>query len=621
MSHLEEYFQSCFENGVSIKEYSPIKSSFITYHDESIYNSHDILGISVPSGPSGPSGPSRETDCKNTGLFGIVEVEMKDVPVINKPVFLYFTVDESGSMLDLCKNGKSKLWFVQQTFRKMLLFISNTPDAEVYIKVVTFNENVQTIIDTIQVLPENVDYLIKKIKNIKPTGSTNIENALLVSNENITEHTRLYPEHRNTHIFLTDGDITSGCTCFDTLCNIVETSEINQRSVFIGFGDMHNYRLLNRLGETKRGEYRFIDNGEKSGVVYGEVLSRILRPAIEEVSIVITNGGELYDWQTNTWVDTIYEDLIDSQAKKIYHVRIPASDTYTPNTDDLQNVHVIIRGKKPTVNIFANYAESQSVLDVVIPLPALIVYDSHDSIITVDDSCYENLMKYVFRQKVMEYLYLSRNSERVKNSEKTSIALFFKKMRIYMRENNLLDDPLMSILCEDLVVAYHYFGRNMTHVYNSARQISQGKQYLYTPTFKKINYNMRPPKLRRNNLHTISTDNDSDNDVDEGVIAKILGNIKASSFLRNIITATKDTTSSENSVASDEFEEEVNHDDDVDNNNDGVDDIENFIYSHPDSDSEELDEDELINRLTTSPYATSNRMNTIRAFTQSVGDE
>jgi hypothetical protein len=643
---MEQYFLS--ESNV----YTPVKSSNIRFHrNDNEYHEQEFLDT----------------------ILGIIELEMKEVPVINKPIFLYFTVDRSGSMSDECKHKKTKMWHVQQTFHKMLTFIKNTPEAEVYIQVVAFDDKVKSIIDTIQITPENVDILIEKIYDIEPDGSTNIELALLAARENIQKHVDTYPNHRITHVFLTDGDITDGCVNETTLCNIVteSTEENNYRSVFIGFGEQHNYRLLNKLGDTKRGEYRFIDNGETAGIVYGEVLSRLLRPAVDDVTLTMENGGEIYDWQTNRWVKTIYEDLIDSEAKKIYHVRVINTGL---GVVDLQDINVVVRGLVSTsdmnhsnnsnsvTNSVLNDIESNikpDIIDVVCPLPPLIDMETNES----TESCYSDLTKYLFRQKTMELLYLSKTARRTSITEKRGIAEFFRKMRKYARENDLLDDPLMQIMFDDLVVAYRYYGENANHIYSSARQVSQGRQYTYTPTCKKINSKYRPPTLRRSIVRCYGNDENAYNAYngynsyngynDEEQLSHMLMNIRTKLFCKQMnnenaqrcnnsddfdaFNAKPATTFSDEDLVKQAVLEQAKtptrclvseiKDDDVIvesgvkdhyqqyNNNDenDVDNIENFIYS---DDAEVEDANNTLNRIVSSPYYTSNRMNTMRALSQ-----
>lgn len=434
-----------------------IMNTSITYHDHDKYPCYDILY----------QYDDIFDDNKNPGVreytFGILEITMNKTPMIKKPLFLYFTVDESESMHDLCNGNKTKMWHLKQTLCKIIEHIGRMNDLEVYIKVAAFNNNVRTIIHTTLVEKSNMDDLIKQIETIQPMFSTNIEMALDYAYGNISGHIKKYPNHRVTHIFLTDGDITSGSQSYNELCGTVEELEekcskegVKCRSVFVGLGETHNHRLLTKMSKTNRSEYRFIDDAENAPIVYGEILSRILYPAIEDVCINIQDGGELYDWKTNTWKKSLYEDLIDSEAKKIYHIRVNTGSGY-----ELQQLQVNILGEEEFTEKVTTYS------------------------VVVSSECIDlDLMKYVFRQKILEYLsgYLTYNKSKIKQ--------LFKRMRTYMKEKEWLFDPFMVILCDDLVFVYKYHG--MCSTYIAGRRVSQGSQYTYTPTLQKTQSDTSP---------------------------------------------------------------------------------------------------------------------------------
>lgn len=623
-----------------------IKTSLISYHDSNLY---PFLANANAKANSEHANP----------IFGIVELELNETPVIQTPLFLYFTVDESGSMDEMGKNGRRKIWYVKRTFTKMLKFISDTPEATVYIKVVAFDDTIRTIIETVQITPENLESLIAKIDTITPNGSTNIELALTTANNNMLKYADANPNHRITHVFLTDGDITAGCQCYDTLTSIIlseaksETkseTDTKIRSVFIGFGEMHNYKLLNQLGETKRGEYRFIDNGESSGIVYGEVLSRILRPSLDDVTLTINNGAEIYDWQTNTWTTSIYEDIIDSGAKKTYHIRHNKNESVN---ESLNNIQIEVRGLESNLEACACVAGSgcncncdlvvPPIIDIVTPLPPLIDLSNG-----IEDNCYVNLTKYVFRQKVMEHLYASKISGKYANkTEKTNIATLFREIRKYMRENDLMQDPFMIILCDDLITSYRYYGMNMNHMYCSARQVSQGRQYTYTPMYKRGNPKCRPPLLRRQQARSYSDITVIDNQDNLGISTQFYNddfvdivdndtNDDNESFALNMqncenwYTRTKKPQTMGSPLDVDEDMDMPKLHPEI-QSHDACDDIEQFIYkqydfndsfndSYNDSfndSNNDSNNDSQMNTLTLSPYATSNRIRTINALTQS----
>jgi hypothetical protein len=55
-------------------------------------------------------------------------------------------------------------------------------------------------------------------------------------------------------------------------------------------------------------------------------------------------------------------------------------------------------------------------------------------------------------------------------------------MRKYMRENDLVDDPFMKVLCDDIIITFQTIGTQRSNYYSSARQSSQGRQRTYNVT-------------------------------------------------------------------------------------------------------------------------------------------
>jgi len=131
--------------------------------------------------------------------------------------------------------------------------------------------------------------------------------------------------------------------------------------------------------------------------------------------------------------------------------------------------------------------------------------------VSFDDKC--DIMKYVFRQRVQELLYLARNSDvgRKPRYLKETFKDVFKVIRLYMRENGLLDDPLMKMLCDDISVTYKTMGTRFGPAFATARQTSQGRQQSYTPS-RSASYDdnhcaIRKPKMRRPVKRTFNGNN------------------------------------------------------------------------------------------------------------------
>jgi hypothetical protein len=389
--------------------------------------------------------------------FGKFNINMKKTEITKIPLFILFTIDNTGSMDERENDKFCKMDYLKKTFKNMISYLAKQ-NIDIYIRVHSFNISVDIVIENECVTPENMTELIKKIDALEPECSTNIELALNKAQETLHHYAESYPEHQIAHVFMTDGDPTIGQTCKFELAKLVDERFAN---IFVGFGIEHNALLLKKLSEKKNAEYQFVDDMENTGLVYGETLHRFLYPALSTVEIRVTNGL-IYDWQTNQWTEQVYEPVLISEAQKTYHLR----------TSNPRNIKI---------DVYSNgdFVCSKDCLDK-----------------SFTEEC--DIMKYVFRQKVQELLYFARNSE-VNKKPILLKAIFkevFKTIRMYMRENELVDDPFMKMLCDDISVTYKTMGTRFGPAFATARQTSQGRQQSYTPSRSK-SYDNEPALNRR----------------------------------------------------------------------------------------------------------------------------
>lgn len=101
----------------------------------------------------------------NNESFGCLEIHVGETTINIDPVFFLFNIDESGSMSELCKDGKTKMDHIQFTMNQMLLYFAENPEATIYVHVNAFSDNVRTVIETTQVTTQNVNDIIERIKN------------------------------------------------------------------------------------------------------------------------------------------------------------------------------------------------------------------------------------------------------------------------------------------------------------------------------------------------------------------------------------------------------------------------------------------------------------------------
>jgi hypothetical protein len=409
--------------------------------------------------------------------FGIFNLKIRsEIPITKKHIHIFFTIDASGSMSDTCTDGRTKMQHILYTLENMLRIFYEKPDCNISVHVQSFDTTIYKCIEgNSNIKMENLEDLLEKIKHIRPGDSTNIELALNSASESINNYKTNNSAHEIVHIFLTDGEITSGSRDYEELKALVPN---NCTNIFIGYGRDHDSQLLSILASGRSNEYRFVDALEKAGLVYGEVIHGILYKAIEDVNIT-TSGCEIYNYLTNTWVNEISIGNLLSEQKKTYHLRSKEPESCC--------VSVLGRTivKTRQFQVLDGLIEQQIVCH---PTSLLINSD---------------LTTHMFRQRTQELLYESRKmSEKFKEPEfsftpmkkseeeekqrleikemKTKLKEFHKLMMEYMKEHELETDPIMKMLCDDIYVANKTIGTRLGNMFTCARQTSQGRQQIYT---------------------------------------------------------------------------------------------------------------------------------------------
>lgn len=439
--------------------------------------------------------------------FGILNITIRsEIPINRKHIHMFFTIDASSSMSDVCSDGRTKMAHIHHTLENMLRIFYENHDCNISVHVQSFNTDIQPVVNNVPNIHDaDIEELIVLIsRKIKPSGSTNIELALEKASQEINMYHTTNYDHEIVHIFLTDGDITSGSRDYSHLLELVPKKCTN---IFIGYGLDHDSNLLSHLSIKKGDEYRFVDALEKAGLVYGEVIHSILYKAIEDVTLSATNA-EIYNYQTNTWSTYLEIGNLLSEQTKTFHVR----------TKNLDECYISINGKTivktrqfQTINIYEKQTD---------------IWYKFNSLLSET----KNLEVYLFRQKTQELLYESRKiSEQYKKAHiydpmsyidehtevetmvdslkqqqktlKEKMKEFHKTMINYMKDKNIENNPMMKMLCDDIYIAYKTTGTKLGTMYTCARQTSNGRQQTYmcsaTHTQEIYGDNKKPRRLLR----------------------------------------------------------------------------------------------------------------------------
>jgi hypothetical protein len=418
---------------------------------------------------------------------------------------ILFSMDHSGSMDDICKDGKSKLQHALHTLKNILILFAKTTDRgkfHVYLQI--FDDSVTKVFGFTPIYHGNIDSILRKIDEIHSSNCTNLLYPLESAQDVFMERQLQFPTHKQCHIMLTDGEDTFGNTIKNILPTLKSLADINTRNIFIGYGDTHNSLLLEAMSNSSdKNVYRFIDKYESAGLVYGEIIHDIMYMTTDTFTIEATNGL-FYDWKINEWTPCI--SLGGLSCNRNYTVHFKVCDPTNPI--ELQFGYILL--DTPERNDYEN---------AMVPSPEIAKYIANNMIRSLD--------KYIFRQYVLELMYKVKNLNKLDEEEgegkndddddypehveesqtdeeifiralnlnldalpristdvsdkyKLKLKTAFKIMKRYMIEHGYEKDVFWKVLLDDIYIAYKTINSAYSHLFTSARQMSQGRQYSYT---------------------------------------------------------------------------------------------------------------------------------------------
>ena len=422
--------------------------------------------------------------------FGVVTTQTPETDVIQSPIHFVLSIDTSSSMYD-CMD------MLKKTIKNILTYLYEV-ETTVYITIILFNTDITVVTKHSELNEETLEALLTEVDNIRSNGMTNMEQLFRELNKSHMESIK------NIHLFLTDGEPTSGLQTTGGLCRILmnmdvspadedNTSHTEFEHHFLGFGTSHNQAVLDELVGITSGEYYFVDTMENAGLVYGEVLNNILYRAFEYITFTSDNI-EFYNYKTNHWDNKHTITSLSSMRKVETHVRFAwecepgdlcINITYTRNnyTDH-------------TISSVTHVDTTHNIKDYDNTFP------KHVSERNLE------IAKYLYRQEVLETLYEINNykptyDERASvygstyhlggasvssptararspsESHRDKLKTLFEKINEFVQKNALQDDPFMKQLTDDVYVAYKSFGVQRLRVYSVSRHISQGEQRAY----------------------------------------------------------------------------------------------------------------------------------------------
>lgn len=414
-------------------------------------------------------------------IYGELEITVSKTKISREPILLELVIDNSESMGDTSTNqtGTTMMTYVINVISNLLSYISNTPELHISISVNRFNNTFENVQQITRVLQDNVVEIMDTINKIKPSGMTNIELAILRTNDEVNKFLLENPNHKVAIVLLTDGIITSGNDYPPYIESIIKKDIPH---ILIGFGRGHDARLLKGCCKNHLNTYLFVDSLEDTAKAYAEGMFNLFYKAVSECVITITDGL-LYDVETDKWVSTLLVNSLYSDQTRTFSVMSKRDNKENVKIDIIGTVTGHLENDTDPLLI----TTGSVLLDNITVLPDLIHQET--SLVEPID-----LIKSIFKLKSQRLLFQcvqyngNEQSDSMLNHDKKCTSLknelkaFYALIHKHMRENDLLDDTFMKVLCDDIYIAYTTIGTENGYMYTVSRRASSGRNSSYRVT-------------------------------------------------------------------------------------------------------------------------------------------
>ena len=176
-----------------------------------------------------------------------------------KPVFQrvhwMLTIDESGSMDEMCKGGKTKAQLVSHTLKNMLKYFRRLSQEHGIQQKLTliFFDHEQRVFNYDLATEQAFEEASNQVESLSGKGLTDIESVLRVAKSEISSNCDA--STRVIHILMTDGLPTSGNCRREDLISIAErcrgTAECGIYTAYLGYGADHDSKLMDGMASAK----------------------------------------------------------------------------------------------------------------------------------------------------------------------------------------------------------------------------------------------------------------------------------------------------------------------------------------------------------------------------------
>lgn len=478
-------------------EYSDQISSFKQQITTTMQTSIKLLSNGQPQ-PQTSSADSIDHVSYMRGIFRITVPSFEEIQSqgseISRPrmrFIMHASIDASGSMDETAskrgQTSQTKMDFVHMTMKNMVEYIAcqedENPHAEFYLSIVSFNSIANCVLQPCRVSKENKDRIIETISNIKPAGGTNFEKcfqeiAKLMSSEKdyiqSDEHSSISEDYtRRMHVFLTDGSNNEGDKNAQRLAALLkQTSQKETIQIMVGYGCDHDSTMLQNLcSHFPKSKQWFIDDVEKTGCIFGDILWCAMNTAYAEVKML--SNVEVYDFNKMSWEHEISMDDIIYDSSRTLYIRIPRDAPMPTVSCELRYFSIENPSNTSTVEcIEIPPATEDAASPLVIDEDVEKELWRLDTITTIDKAL-------KFLQNIRRIPYSISHAEKDRHIQE--VTAFQEKFLKYVTDKNLGEDPFMIQLADDLYVCINgLMAASIGERYVAARQASQIQQRAVT---------------------------------------------------------------------------------------------------------------------------------------------
>ena len=404
------------------------------------------------------------TKQEDGSYFGVVSLKMPSVVVENtSTIDIHSMNDMSGSMMDDAADGRTKMLHLKLTLCNIVSLIAGNPRC--MMEIAGFDDSIVPVLERTAIETEQVQRIHGLIHaKLAPRGYTNIELALRHSHGRLGNHTGFNGDKHM--IFMTDGNITKGSSNISELRKLVREDSQNY---FVGFGESHDFELLQSLSDRINCHYYYVDAIENAGLVFGEIVHNILHPALRSGKIVVENC-EIYDFNDGKWKTELELPILCEEVEKHYHIR-----SETPASVEIHLTGVL--GPDQAIDIRDN------------PCPEL---SDVETSLEHEYVGIEDFTKYIFRQKTQEAMFEAAEYAKMAKKEKGEFTRIQNRLNAlreeieeYAKQNagdDLSDTAFLKQLQDDLYICSKKLKSDRGLLFINARRCTQGREGSYNIT-------------------------------------------------------------------------------------------------------------------------------------------